>query len=122
MAQLLDHGEATGKYRSKLLAPSREFIGKRRMQAGMAPLWSHESRLTDVQTWQAYFLPFVDVRSTSACDQDDTPAERTSVGLLCINERYGAYNGGSAVVSRQGTRYCATTLLRVHFQERTCTI
>ena len=44
MAQLLDNGEVTGKYRSKLLAPSREFIGKRRMQAGMAPLWSHEPR------------------------------------------------------------------------------
>src|SRR5712691_2682498 len=44
MAQLLDNGEVTGQSRRKVLAPSREFIGKRRMQAGMAPLWSEEPR------------------------------------------------------------------------------
>jgi hypothetical protein len=44
MAQLLNNREVAGKYRSKLLSPSREFIGKCSMQAGMAPLWPHESR------------------------------------------------------------------------------
>jgi len=44
VAQLLDNGAVMGKYRSTLLAPSRECIGKRGMQAGMAPLWPHEPR------------------------------------------------------------------------------
>src|SRR5215831_2499059 len=43
MAQLLNNKEVTGKYRSKLFSPSRELIGKHSMQAGMAPLWPHES-------------------------------------------------------------------------------
>src|SRR5215510_13085808 len=41
MAQLLHNREVTDKYRRKLFSPSCEFIGKRSMQAGMAPFWPH---------------------------------------------------------------------------------
>src|SRR5262245_34121338 len=68
--------------------------------------------LTDLRTWHEDFLLFVGVRSTSLVTRRPYSSD----------ERHDACNGGRTVASRQGTRDCATTMLRVHFQERTCTI
>jgi hypothetical protein len=62
--------------------------------------------------WHASFLLFVGIRSTSAVTKRPHS----------IDECRGICDDNSAVASRPGTRYCAITLLRVHFQERTCTI
>src|SRR5262249_49363874 len=77
----------------------------RQRQHRVETAWQGEIRcgLTDLWTWHASFLLFVDVRSNSAVTTRPPP----------IDECHGTCNG-SAVASRPGTRHCATTLLRVH--------
>src|SRR5438132_9179370 len=86
----------------------------RQCQGCIEAPWQREIRcgLTDLWTWHADFLLSVGVRSTSAATRRPCSSD----------ECYGTCDGSSAVASRQGTRYCATTLHRVHLRERVCTI